>query len=211
MQLSELTNIPVEIKSGKEELVFKSHNTDYTVLDFWRWSVSDLMSNATRGRFAEFIVAIAVNNDFTKPRDEWAAFDISTADGIKIEVKSSAYIQSWHQKKLSSISFSTKPARQWDPEKGFSNNSMIRSADVYVFCLLKHKDKSTVNPLLLEQWAFYILPTFMLDNYTRSQTSITLKSLENISAPVSFAELKEKIYSAYDEQLDYLIKTKGKN
>lgn len=202
MNNPELNNIRTEIKSGNEELVFNSHNTGYSVLDFWRWSVSDLMSNATRGRFAEFIVAIAVNNDFTKPRDEWAAFDVSTAEGIKIEVKSSAYIQSWHQKRLSSISFSIKPARQWDSEKSFSDESKVRSADIYVFCLLKHKDKSTVNPLLLEQWAFFVLPTFKLDNYTRSQTSITLKSLEKISDPVRFAELKEKIYSAYQEQLN---------
>lgn len=201
MNNSELNNIPLEIKSGNEELVFNSHSTGYTVLDFWRWSVSDLMSNATRGRFAEFIVASALQIDFTKPREEWAAFDITTPAGIKIEVKSSAYIQSWHQKRFSTISFSIKPSRQWDSEKGFSDDSKVRSADVYVFCLLKHKDKSTVNPLLLEQWIFYVLPTFKIDNYTRSQNSITLKSLEKKSDPVSFAELKEKIYSAYQEQL----------
>ena len=35
-------------------------NVNYKVIDFWKWSVSDLVSNATRGRLAEFIVAKAL-------------------------------------------------------------------------------------------------------------------------------------------------------
>jgi hypothetical protein len=35
----------------------------FTVLDFWQWSSSDLVSNSTRGCIAEFIVARALGLD----------------------------------------------------------------------------------------------------------------------------------------------------
>ncbi|MDM8523410.1 hypothetical protein QUF80_08570 [Desulfococcaceae bacterium HSG8] len=34
-----------------------------------------------------------------------AAYDLETHDGIKIEIKSAAYVQSWHQKDYSKITF----------------------------------------------------------------------------------------------------------
>ena len=58
---------------------------DLTLLDFWSWSASDLVSNATRGRLAEFIVANALGVE-SGIREEWAAYDLATATGIKIEV-----------------------------------------------------------------------------------------------------------------------------
>src|SRR5688500_3044284 len=92
-------------RTGKEKLRIAERTLDLSVLDFWRWSASDLLSNATRGRFAEFIVAHALGISFDEIRDEWGAFDLLTPQGIKVEVKSASYIQSWHQIKESLISF----------------------------------------------------------------------------------------------------------
>jgi hypothetical protein len=50
-------------------------------------TASDLVSNSTRGVLAEFIVARALGLD-TGVRTEWQAFDLETASGKKIEVKS---------------------------------------------------------------------------------------------------------------------------
>jgi len=47
-------------KTGLEKLTFQGNELEYNLLDFWRWSVSDILSNATRGRFAEFIVGTAI-------------------------------------------------------------------------------------------------------------------------------------------------------
>ena len=55
-----------------------------------------------------------------------------------------------------------------------------RQADVYVFALLAHTDKTTIDPFNLDQWRFYVLPTAALDGRTRSQHSITLRSLEKL-------------------------------
>jgi hypothetical protein len=136
-----LERIQASIKSGEERLTYNEKPLDFALLDFWRWSVSDVLSNATRGRFAEFIVATAMNIDRNQLRDEWSAYDILTPEGIKIEVKSAAYIQSWFQKNLSKISFSTKPALYWDSLTNKQSDVKKRHADIYVFCLLHHDNK----------------------------------------------------------------------
>jgi hypothetical protein len=112
-------------------------------------------------------------------RNEWDAFDLKTSSGIRIEVKSAAYIQSWHQKKLSAVSFITRRTRAWDPDTDVQSLEAKRQADVYVFALLAHSDKAT------NQWHFYVLASAVLDARARSQHSITLKSLEASRALLS--------------------------
>ena len=148
--MNELKEIKASTKTGKESLTNNGENTNYDLFDFWRWSVSDILSNATRGRFAEFVVGTAVGLNPENLRDEWDAYDLTTDNGIKIEVKSSAYIQSWNQKRFSAISFSIKPARYWDAKTNITSEP-TRHADLYVFCHLKHKDQNTIEPLKMEQ------------------------------------------------------------
>lgn len=54
---------------------------------------------------------------------------------------------------------------------------------MYVFALLAHTDKPTVDPRDLSQWKFYVLPTQVLNERKRSQHSITLGSLEALAGP----------------------------
>jgi len=197
----DLKSIQAEPKSGKEYLTDNNIKTEYNLLDFWRWSVSDILSNATRGRFAEFIVGSVVGLNPLDLRDEWDAYDIETKDGIKVEVKSASYIQSWNQKKFSNISFSIKKARFWDSEDNIQRGEPKRHADIYVFCHLKHKDQETIDPLKMEQWDFYVVPTFVLDNYEQSQLSITLNSLKNLTEPRKYSNLKSAIEKAYNQQM----------
>ena len=42
----------------------------FSVLDFWQWSMADLVSNTTRGVLAEFIVAQALGIATTGVREE---------------------------------------------------------------------------------------------------------------------------------------------
>ena len=193
-QTMQLDKIQATIKTGKEHLTYNAEKLNFSLLDFWRWSVSDLLSNATRGRFAEFIVATATNISLKQVREEWDKYDLTTSEGIKIEVKSAAYLQSWTQNKLSKISFSTKAAIDLDNLQ----NDAKRHADVYVFCLLKHDIKATVDPLNMNHWEFYVMATKELNDYKRSQRSITLNSLQKVTQPVTY------------DQLDKVIKTKHK-
>lgn len=190
-------------KAGNEQLTFIEKDIGYSLLEFWQWSASDILSNATRGRFAEFIVGTSVGINPKRLRDEWDAFDIKTDDGIKIEVKSASYIQSWSQKHFSTISFSIRKAKYWDANDGMLKGEAKRHADLYVFCLLKTKDQNIIDPLKLEQWEFYVLPTYRLDNYTRSQTSITINSLRKLTKALNYNELKTNIENCYNEQCKY--------
>jgi len=50
-----------------------------------------------------------------------------------------------------------------------------------VFCLLKHKDKNTLNPLDLDQWEFYILEASVLNERYSTRNSIGLANLQKLN------------------------------
>lgn len=185
--------IAPQIKNETELFHDGAVSFPFSILDFWRWSVSDLVSNATRGILAEFIVATALEIPLNSIRDEWAAWDLTTNDGIKVEVKSAAYIQSWDQKYLSKISFDIKKKRLLDPVDKNQDNSPRRHADVYVFALLAHQDQTTIDPMDVSQWQFYVVSTKVLDARERSQYSITLPSLEKLSSPLPYSAIKTAV------------------
>ncbi len=184
--MNNLGKLTTTKKTGSEQFVFDSESTGHSLSDFWAWNMSDLSSNATRGRLAEFIVATALDIDIDSVREEWAAYDLITNNGVKIEVKSAAYLQSWNQKDFSKIIFSIKEAKFWSSDTNKLGDVAIRSADIYVFCLLNHKDKSTLDPLNLDQWEFFVVPVDVLNNYKRSKHSITLRSLETLTTPIKY-------------------------
>jgi len=78
------------IKTCHESLTFEGNSINVSLLNFWQWSDSDLLSNALRGRLAEFIVATAIGVDLNKPRNEWVEYDLLTPEGVNIEIKSAA-------------------------------------------------------------------------------------------------------------------------
>ncbi|GAB3643266.1 hypothetical protein [Spirosoma arcticum] len=193
--------LEVKVKTGQERFQLKGQELDVLLLDFWRWSASDLVNNALRGQLAEYIVAQALNITH-RVRIEWDSYDLMTGAGTRIEVKSAAYLQSWHQKKLSSISFGIRPTTGWDAENSKYKMEVKRQADVYVFCVLGHKEKNTVNPLDLDQWEFYVLATSVIDSACPVQKTISLSTLQKLKPRhVKFQELALAI-EGYRESTD---------
>jgi len=92
-----LGRLTIMRKTGQEPFHSNGQALGFDLLSFWQWTTSDLVSNATRGILGEYIVAHALALAAADVREEWAAFDLQTPSGIKIEVKSAAYVQSWHQ------------------------------------------------------------------------------------------------------------------
>ncbi len=103
-----LAAIKATPKIGNEYLTYNKKSVGYSLLEFWQWSVSDILNNTTRGKFAEFIVGTAMEMNPKKLRDGWDAFDITTDNGIKMEIKSAAYIQSWNQKNIQLFHFQSE-------------------------------------------------------------------------------------------------------
>ena len=187
-----IDSIEIQKKSGMERFTGMNH----TLLDFWSWAHSYIASNAERGKLAEYIVGCALQSH-SPYRVEWDAVDIVSAEGIKVEVKSSAYLQTWKQRKLSTIQFDIAPKNAWDSESNLYSDTKRRSADVYVFCLFACKEAALANPLDLNQWEFYVLSTKVLDAQIPFQKSIGLASLQNLGAEkVSFQHLHSAVLSA---------------
>ncbi len=187
-----------KLLAGSESIHAAGDATGIRVSDFWRWSASDLLSNATRGVFAEFLVANAIGHSTAVPRKEWDKWDLNAPEGIRVEVKSAAYIQSWEQKRLSDIRFLVPRPKAPD------GTLKERPAHVYVFALLAHQDKATVDPLDLSQWQFFALSARKLDDRERSQHSITLPSLKGLAlkriavGPIGFHELRDAVLEIVD-------------
>jgi len=65
---------------------------------------------------------------------------------------------------------------------------------LYVFALLTAQDKAEIDPLKIDQWQFYVMSTKALNERTRSQQSITLKSLQKESGDaVGYSGLAARI------------------
>lgn len=193
--------LEVKRKSGEEIFHIEGKPLDENLLSFWQWSSSDLMSNAMRGILAEYIVACALGENHSH-RTEWDAYDIKTKEGIKIEVKSSAFIQAWHQNKLSSIQFSIRPTVGWDSQKNTRSGEVMRQADIYVFCLLIHKEQDTIDPLNMNQWQFYVLSSNKLNQSLGAQKTIVLSSLLRLDPIITtYSELPSAIKQLADKAI----------
>jgi len=162
-----LAEIKTEQKSGAEKFLMNGIEQSFSLIDFWSWNQSDLIENRTRGILAEYIVKNALdvkNND----RIEWDDYDLITETGLKIEIKSAAYIQTWAQEKFSNISFDISVNKRSKSE---------RKSDFYIFCLLDCKKQNQINPQDLDQWTFFLVETTEINNVLNSQSSITLNAL----------------------------------
>ncbi len=87
----ELPAIKPTIKTGKEQIISQTKKAKLS--DFWQWAYSDVLGNTKRGILAEYLVALACGIE-NQERISWDVYDLKLENGIKIEVKSSAYIQS---------------------------------------------------------------------------------------------------------------------
>lgn len=196
--MSQYPAIPTERKMGNEQFYSSFGPSPVSLIDFWRWSLSDLVTNSSRGILAEFLVAAALGLA-DGVRTNWEAFDLKLPNGVSVEVKSASYLQSWHQKSLSPITFSIRETQDWDPVAGYGT-SRKRQADIYVFCLLAHKEKATLDPLNLVQWQFYVIPTNRINEIAPSQKSIRLTTLESSGfRSVTYESLADAVRSLSDK------------
>ena len=196
MTTSPIPAMHVSALSGQEEFSDGANALSFGVQDFWQWMGSDLVCNAMRGVLAEFIVARALGIE-GGVRIEWDACDFTTPGGVRIEVKSAAYCQTWAQRRLSSIAFDIAP--KWPdniPASEVSDHA-LRAADVYVFCLLHHQEKATIDPTQLDQWTFFVLSARVLDERVSTQKRIALSTLRKLG-PIesSYARLRESVARA---------------
>jgi hypothetical protein len=158
--------------------------------------VVHLVGNSLRGILAEFLVAQALGcTDGT--RAEWDAYDLCTSSGVRVEVKTSGYVQTWPRRAESRPSFNIAAKRGWDAQSNTFAPTSRRSADVYVFAMHAHRSRTTINPLDVSQWDFCVVPTAILDVQCGSQKTIGLVRLRDLSGgPVAFEQLADAVLGA---------------
>ena len=206
-----LDAVALNRKTGEEPFRIDHLELNTKLVGFWQWSCSNLLGNSLRGHLAEYIVGLALGC-IGKVRQEWDAVDLQWEPeegcAIRIEVKSAAYLQSWKQEKESAITFDIAQKRPWYSETNVMETDMVRSADVYVFSLLQHRDKSNVDPMDLAQWTFFAVPTLQIHAKFGIQKSISLGPLTDLHGPpFGFAELKARVAQAAKWNSSHLIKS----
>ena len=162
-----------------------------TIGDFWSWAYSDILMNTIRCVFAEFIVA-HVLGALKEPRKEWVSYDLNYK-GKKIEVKSSAYWQSWSSREPYKVKFDIDRSDSWDPETNITTPDNCRSADCYVFCLLAELDKEKVDVLDLGQWQFWIMTTQEIEEAFNIQQTVRLSRIKKYAHEVIYNEIPSTI------------------
>jgi hypothetical protein len=185
-------------KTGEEPVLDDHGRPRGSLLGFWRWAYSQTLDNALRGVLAEYLVGLAVDGLTRNVRVEWDAYDLDTPDGHPVEVKSTAYLQSWAQKAPSTLTFNIPETSGWDPAVGGWTPEVRRQAQVYVFCVFTTTDPATANPLDTRQWDFYVAPTERIDRILGRQKTVTLSSLVHRVEPerTTFSGLADAVRRA---------------
>lgn len=181
--------------TGDEHFTFDGMPTNRLLSDFLFWVSSDLTNNMTRSILAEYIVSSALDLDISlRQTDE--PYRIPYKD-IIIEVKSSAYIQTMQNAVLSSPIFGIAPTYAWNDDEIVKRE---RKSQLYVFCLLDCLNRETVEPLHLEQWKFFILPTSTLNEKCGEQKTLTLNALKAINPIEATYETLKSVIDKYAER-----------
>ena len=87
----------------------------------------------------------------------WLGCDVHYRN-TKIEIKGSAFLQTWPLREYSKIIFGFRWRRQWDPITGKTSEPR-RVEDLYVFAHYTEKDASAANVLDASKWTFYVAST----------------------------------------------------
>ena len=166
----------------------RDHEIGLTVLDFWKYAYSDLNADP-RDVIAEFLVSNALGITESTNRQDWTLYDIDF-NGIRVEVKCTGYYQTWRtdEKISEERRFSIKKATDRD------TGVYKRHNDIYVFCLLNGKSRQEANPLILENWEFYVIPTTIINEKCGDNQSISLNKVRKLcSNKVEYDSLKDEV------------------
>ncbi len=205
--------------TGNESLELDGKKLPYTMIDYWRLNLSDILLNMNRGGFAEFIVQSAMSyHGFDALSQEMTgieAYDVIGPDIItpagtrqsRIEVKSAASVQIDTPDDKETISlpdtqlkFSIRKAIDWSA----GDEIPRRNNDLYVFCHYTAQHKND-NMLDLHFWDFYVITTAKIeaDPSLSKQNTISVYRLKKLGVPrIGFSELYDAIISELKTSFD---------
>ena len=181
-----------------------------TLLDFWKWAFCDLCDDDVKGIFAEWIIVKLLKSGNPR-RISWSNSDIITAGGVRIEVKASAY---WQSYKLldefgqpRTITGSVRPeakvifsglrsgdATGYQPamERGLKSH-------LYVFAFQKEQTPEKWNAMDLDQWEFFLLKKSDLQYKSVSLAELRANHGPSLNASGLREELGKRVQKIEEE------------
>lgn len=139
--------------------------------------------------------------EYSYNADSWTLFDILYRN-TRIEIKQTSYYHPWNEggKISNQRTFGITMANSNRENIRSEENKFERQNDIYVFCLNIGKTKETANPMNLENWRFYIIPTKIINEECGNNKSISLNKVRKIGVEVGFFRIKQYIDYLIDEK-----------
>ena len=188
----ELSKDKISLLSGHENFTDNGNPIGLSVYDFWRFQYSNLWD--MQEYIAEFLVAKVLELEVPQNCNGWTLWDI-LYKGVKIEIKSTAYYHSWRSDGKVSNRRSFGITKAYSQYKD-STSEYKRQNDLYIFCLNTGNTKEESNPLHLENWQFYVVPTKAINEKCKDNKTISLGQVQKLTSSttgVSYANLKREI------------------
>ena len=173
-----------------------------------RFYSQPLINNVYRGDYVEELILSALGKQW-QPFGGWGGWDLEREDSVRVEVKQSAALQSWH---AAASAGKTSPARfDIAPRGGYYTDSTdagvwrevdnpVRSADIYIFAWHPEKDPDIADHRRAEQWEFYVVSEHSLPpkpQGTKTQI-ISPSTAKKLAAAVTYNELAAKVTAVAD-------------
>ena len=174
---------------GTEPFTLVNQPIGFSVIDFWRFQFSNIWD--MQDQIAEFIVARALGQTEPYNKNGWTLWDINYR-GRRIEVKETAYYHSWRNDGKVSTQRTFSITKAYSRYKD-STSEFKRQNDIYVFCLNIGETKESSNPLQLENWRFWVVPTETINHVCGNHKTITLGRLQKLTDlmdGIGFDEIK---------------------
>lgn len=149
-----------------------------------------LVNNAFRGMLVEAMLAQVLEPEWQWCSADWASHDFENPDGLRLEVKQSTALQSWHEPGLrpNRGRFDIK-ARTGRYEGSRWINEPGRAAQIYVFGWHGVTDPEMADHRDPAQWQFYTVKAVDLPE----QKSITLARVAALAEPCSINQIAARI------------------
>lgn len=178
------------------KFIFNDENLSFGILELWKSKYSNIYN--MQEVIAEFLVEKALGIDKAQNTDYWTLYDILYRN-YRIEIKETSYYHPWNKNGIVS------KYRRFEITKANSNydikdceNKFERQNDIYIFCLNTGNTKEESNPMNLNNWEFYIIPTSVINEKCGNNKTITLGKVRKLTDKITYDKIKEKIDNMID-------------
>jgi len=181
-----------QLLSGQEQFTLGGNPIGFSVLDFWAFQHSNIWD--VQEEIAEFIVAKALGQEVPYNKNGWTLWDMNYREK-RIEVKETGYFHSWRTDGKISQQRTFGITKAYSKYKD-NTSEFKRQNDVYIFCLNIGETKEASNPLVLENWRFWVVPTSEINRLCGNNKTISLGRVKGITQQkngIGYRELREEV------------------